>query len=134
MTPSSSPGAAELHTLADCRRISIDSLTLETSLGVHAFEKVKRRQVVIDAVLWVPLAQCTPSHDQLREVIDYEEFHDLIVDIVGDGHVHLVESLADRLADALAAHASVRAVHVRVAKMGVFDDCRSVSVDARRGV
>jgi dihydroneopterin aldolase len=119
---------------ADCRRISIDALTLQTSLGVYAFEKQQPRTVVIDVVLWIPLALCTPLADRLVEVVDYEDFHTLIVRIVGEGHVHLVESLADRLADALMAHVAVRAVHVRVAKMAVFADCRSISVDAQRGL
>jgi dihydroneopterin aldolase len=119
--------------LADCRRISIDGLTLQTSLGVYAFEKLNRRGVTIDAALWIPLALCTPQDDQLAEVVDYEEFYKLIIDIVGAGHVHLIESLVDRLADALMAHVAVRAVHVRVAKMAVFDNCRSISIDATRG-
>jgi dihydroneopterin aldolase len=120
--------------LQDCRRVSIDGLTLQTSLGVYASEKHAKRSVTIDAAMWIPLSRCSPRHDQLTEVVNYEDFHDMIVTIVNEGHVHLIESLADRLADALAAHDAVRAVHVRVAKLAVFADCRSISIDARRGV
>jgi dihydroneopterin aldolase len=127
-------GAASEARLAECRRVSIDGLTLETSLGVYAFEKAAKRTVVIDVELWIPLALSTPVQDHLAEVVNYEEFHDMIVHIVSEGHVHLIESLADRLADALMAHVAVSAVHVRVAKMGVFADCRSISIDARRGL
>ena len=133
MTPAHSSSATAAR-LGGCRRVSIDGLTLETSLGVYAFEKVAKRTVVIDVELWIPLALCTPLNDHLTEVVNYEDFHDMIVQIVTEGHVHLIESLADRLADSLVAHVAVSAVHVRVAKMGVFADCRSISIDARRGL
>ncbi|CAN5542157.1 hypothetical protein BH09PSE5_BH09PSE5_32220 [soil metagenome] len=120
--------------LEDCRRVSIDGLTLQTSLGVYSFEKQAKRTVTIDVQLWIPLVLCTPVHDQLVEVVNYEDFHNAIVSIVNEGHVHLIESLADRIADTLMAHVAVRAVHVRVAKMAVFADCRSISIDARRGI
>jgi 7,8-dihydroneopterin aldolase/epimerase/oxygenase len=134
MTPARSTSAiSNTDAISGCRRVSIDGLTLETSLGVYAFEKVAKRTVVIDVELWIPLALCTPVNDHLVEVVNYAEFHDMIVRIVSEGHVHLIESLADRLADALVAHVAVTAVHVRVAKMAVFADCRSISIDAQRG-
>ena len=52
--------------------------------------------------------------------------------VVGAGHVMLVETLAERLAEACLVDERVELVRIRVEKLDVFDDLASVGVEIER--
>jgi dihydroneopterin aldolase len=53
-------------------------------------------------------------------------------EMVLDQHLHLIETLADRIAELCLADARVVEVAVRVEKLDVFADCVSVGVEIAR--
>ncbi|HJO96838.1 MAG TPA: dihydroneopterin aldolase, partial [Rhodospirillales bacterium] len=52
--------------------------------------------------------------------------------IVGQGHVNLVETLAEKIAAACLKDKSIRSLRVRVEKLDVFADAASVGVEIER--
>jgi dihydroneopterin aldolase len=52
--------------------------------------------------------------------------------MVTAGHVQLVETLAERLAEACLADARIKVARVRVEKLDVFADAASVGVEVER--
>ena len=67
-------------------------------------------------------------------VMCYEELVADVRDMVGAGHVNLVETLAERIADLCLARTTVRCARVRVEKLDVFADAVSVGVEIERSV
>ena len=51
---------------------------------------------------------------------------------IGQGHIHLQETLVDDLANALLQHEQVRAVRVSTEKPDVYPDCEAVGVEVFR--
>jgi dihydroneopterin aldolase len=65
-------------------------------------------------------------------VVDYEKLAKGIRQIVASGHVRLVETLAERIAEACLADRRVHLARVRVEKLDVFPDAVSAGVEIER--
>ncbi|HEV3106252.1 MAG TPA: dihydroneopterin aldolase [Trinickia sp.] len=125
--------AALLHPrLADCRRLFLRNYEVYINIGVLDFEKRGEQRVVINIELFVPLAQSTPVKDKLSEVLDYDLMRATIARRVGQGHIHLQETLCDDVAAMMLEHPHVRAVCVSTEKPDVYPDCDAVGVEVFR--
>ena len=72
------------------------------------------------------------TQDRLAEVVCYEDVVVSIRKIVATGHINLVETLAELIADRCLEDPRVKKVKVRVEKMDVFADATSVGVEIER--
>ena len=115
--------------LADCRRLFLRNYEVMVNIGVHDFEKKGEQRVLVNVDLFIPLAESTPSHDQLDEVVDYDFMRDTIAKRMAQGHIHLQETLCDDVARMMLSHPKVRAVRVSTEKPDVYPDCDSVGVE-----
>jgi len=115
--------------LAHCRRLFLRDYEIDMSIGWHAFEKQAEQRVLLNIDVFVPLALSTPSRDHLSEVVDYDFIRSTIAARIGQGHIHLQETLVDDVACALLAHDAVLAVRVSSEKPDVYPDCRSVGIE-----
>jgi dihydroneopterin aldolase len=115
--------------LMDCRRLFLRDYEVWINIGVHDFEKKGEQRVLINVDLFVPLALSTPTHDSLDEVVDYDFIRRSIGERVARGHIHLQETLADDVLQAMLAHPRVRAARVSTEKPDVYPDCDAVGVE-----
>lgn len=115
--------------LSDCRRVFLRNFEVMSSIGVHDFEKRDQQRVLFNVELYVPLADSTPTDDELHEVVDYDFIRDTIVQRLSQGHTQLQETLCDEIARTLLAHPKVRAVQLSTQKPDVYPDCDSVGVE-----
>ena len=70
--------------------------------------------------------------DELARVVDYEKVAERVRGIVAAGHVRLVETLAERIAEACLADRRVHLARVRVEKLDIFADAASAGVEIER--
>lgn len=118
--------------LTDCRRLFLRNYEVLINIGVHEFEKKGEQRILINADIFIPLAESTPKADQLHEVVDYDFIRSTIARRMALGHIHLQETLCDDVAQAMLAHPKVRAVRVSTEKPDVYPDCDSVGVEVFR--
>jgi 7,8-dihydroneopterin aldolase/epimerase/oxygenase len=116
---------------ASMRHMFIRDLVLECLIGVHKHEQRKPQRIRINVDLAVREAGRTRS-DKLTDVVDYEEVADRIRAIVASGHVNLVETLAENIAEMCLADPRIAAVRVRVEKLDIFPDAAAVGVEIER--
>jgi dihydroneopterin aldolase len=113
------------------RRILVRDLVLEGSIGVHAHEHAAHQRIRIN--LDLEMAEPTrPIADDLAEVPCYDEIIGAVRRIVQAGHIRLVETLADRIAELCLADPRIRMARVGVEKLDVYDDVGSVGVIVER--
>jgi len=118
--------------LANCRRLFLRNYEVMSNIGAHDFEKKGEQRVLFNVELFIPLAQSTPTHDQLSEVVDYDFIRDTIETRVAQGHVQLQETLCDDIARTLLAHPKVKAVQISTQKPDVYPDCEAVGGEVRQ--
>ncbi len=111
------------------RRLFVRNFDLMANIGVHDFEKNGAQRIVVNIDVFVPLAETTPRHDKIGEVLDYDVIHATVRERVARGHINLQETLCDDLARVLLAHPLVHAVRVSTEKPDVYPDCDAVGVE-----
>jgi dihydroneopterin aldolase len=120
------------------RHVFIRDLVLAASIGVYPSEHAALQRVRINLDLAV-IEDAGPRHsrpavgrDDLARVVDYEAVANIARGCVAAGHVQLVETLAERIAEQILADPRIRSVHVRVEKLDVFADAASAGVEIER--
>jgi dihydroneopterin aldolase len=116
---------------ARMRHMFVRDLVLSCLIGVHKFEQRKPQRIRINVDVAVR-EEGKAQSDLLADVVDYEELTDKIRAMVASGHVNLVETLAERIADLCLAEPRVEAARVRVEKLDIFPDAVSVGVEIER--
>jgi dihydroneopterin aldolase len=118
------------------RHVFVRDLMLDARIGVHRHEKKKDQRIRVNldmAVREGPVHEGKPqSRDRLDQVVCYEKIVVAVRALVGDGHVNLVETLAERIAGLCLQDARVHSARVRVEKLDVFADVASVGVEIER--
>jgi len=104
--------------------ILLEGIQIPAALGVTAAERRMRRPVTLDLEAVRDLRAAGRS-DQIRQTIHYERIFEVIEDIAGNHEHRLVESLGERIAEAILAKFDVESVTVTVRKpkpiAGVLD-------------
>ncbi len=116
---------------AGMRKVFIRDLVVDARIGVHQHEKKGPQRVRINIDLAVPESQ-TLIQDRLSDVVCYEEITMAVREIVGTGHINLVETLAEKIAARCLSDNRVHSVRLRVEKLDVFTDASSVGIEIER--
>jgi dihydroneopterin aldolase len=116
------------------RVVFLHGLELMARLGIHPHEKAGPQRVRIGVELLVrdDSAPSGVGRDDFRRVVDYEALVKLARDVVAEGHILLVETLAERIALAALADARVERARVTVEKPEAFPDVDTVGVAIER--
>jgi dihydroneopterin aldolase len=119
------------------RHVFLRDMVLHASVGVHAFEHDAAQRIRVNVDLGVDddtgaLSRAAPGRDELSRVVDYEAVAEKIRAIVAAGHVRLLETLAERMAEACLADTRVQLARIRVEKLDIFADTASVGVEIER--
>lgn len=135
MVADPAPRRVEPHHIADAREairhVFVRDLVVDASIGVYSHEREAPQRVRVNVDLAVR-EQTAPIGDDLANVVSYEDVTKGVEEIVGRGHINLVETLADEIAELCLADPRVRSVRVRVEKLDVFPNAESVGVEIER--
>jgi dihydroneopterin aldolase len=96
-------------------RIDLTGLTAFGRHGVFGFERENGQDFTIDLRLSLSTRRAAES-DDVADTVHYGELAEQVVAIVAGEPVNLIETLAQRIADAVLADERVRAVDVTVHK------------------
>lgn len=113
------------------RHVFVRDLLLDAHIGVHRHEEDLAQPIRVNIDLTVAESG-TPIEDKLENVVDYEHVVNGIRAIVAEGHLRLVETLAERVAAFALEDARVHAVRVRIEKLKIIEDAASVGVEIER--
>lgn len=120
------------------RHVFIRDLVLAAAIGVHAHEQGSTQRIRLNIDLGVEddgaraLSRSGVGRDELSRVVDYGAVVEAARGVVASGHVALVETLAERIAEVCLVDPRVRIVRVRVEKLDVIPDAASVGVEIER--
>lgn len=110
--------------------VFIRGLLLEASIGILDHEHHERQPLVVDVELEVETGP--PVEGDLASVYDYRQPVEHARALVAAGHIELVETFAERLADLCLADSSVRTITVRVEKPEAIPGAEAAGVEIVR--
>ena len=112
-------------------RVFVRELILACSIGVHAHEHEAPQRVKIDLSMWVR-ENPAPIDDDIANVVSYEDVVSGIERLLGQGHIKLVETAAERIADLCLEDRRCAKVRVKVEKLDVYTNAAGVGVEIER--
>ncbi|HEX7944502.1 MAG TPA: dihydroneopterin aldolase [Phenylobacterium sp.] len=93
-------------------KVFVTGLKVQAEIGVYRHEIGRVQPLIVDVEVDVP----TDGSDRLAETVNYETILQAAQAVAAEGHLHLVETFAHRLAERCLADARVTRARVRVEK------------------
>jgi D-erythro-7,8-dihydroneopterin triphosphate epimerase len=112
-------------------RVLISDLVARCIIGVNDHERQEKQDVVINLTVYADLSDAARS-DRIEDAVDYRELRTRVVDMVEASKYHLLEALAQAIADVCLEQPRVQKVIVRVDKPGALHLARSVAIEIDR--
>lgn len=114
------------------RRIILEQLTVQASIGILDHELAARQPLILHAEFDTLIAD-TESDNDIDTVLDYRQLRNALIEECTQHHINLLETLVDHiLARILRDFPSVQHVKIRVSKPLAFEDCAAVSIEQAR--
>ena len=112
--------------------VKIRRLIIDMFIGVHEHERHSRQRVAIDVELEMGYPADGFSKGIYKNVGCYETLVGKIKNLSKKGHVVLVETFADQIADIALDDRRVITASVTVEKLDVFSDCDAVGTTIKK--
>jgi dihydroneopterin aldolase len=137
MEPSTMANATLANARNGLRHVFLRNLMLQANIGIYAHEHTGPQRVRVNVDLAVVDEGASQpgapvGRDELSRVVNYELVANAVREIIANGHVKLVETLAERVAEACLSDPRIRTVRVRVEKLDILPDAESVGVEVER--
>ncbi len=113
------------------RKVFVRDLELSAFIGVYDSEQGAPQPVTINLEIDV-MEPSDPIGDRLEDVVCYNKLTQGIKAIIDEGHIKLVETLAERVADLALSHTMVETVTVRVEKPNAIPEAAAAGVEILR--
>lgn len=126
------PGPARFADAArSIRHVFIRDLALDAQIGVHGHEQGRTQPILINVDLAVA-EEGERTGDRLEDVVCYAALAGKIRAIVARGHVKLVETLAEHVAQACLEDRRVLSARIRIEKPEALNDAASAGIEIER--
>ncbi len=113
------------------RHVFVNRYRMEASIGIHPHERAAPQDILIS--LDAAVAEGAPENiADVADIVCYENMIDQVRDIIQRGHVDLVETLAETIADTLLADTRIRQLRVQIEKPDAIDAAESVGIAIER--
>ncbi|MGC8476879.1 MAG: dihydroneopterin aldolase [Acetobacteraceae bacterium] len=123
--------SSPLRTPTGLRQVLIRDFVLPARIGAYPHERNAPQRIRINLILCV-YEEAEPIDDDLDRVVCYDRIIQGIRGIIQEGHVNLVETLAERIAEFCLADVRVHSLRVRVEKLDIYTDVAGVGVEIER--
>lgn len=119
-----------LKAAARLDRIFVRDLVVECQIGAYEEEKGVKQRVRFSVEMSI-LPSRRRNQDDVSSAVNYDLIVDAIRSATGTGHVHLVETLAERIAAKCLSHRRAVGVKIRIEKLDRLEGA-SVGVEIER--
>ncbi len=117
---------------AQVRHVFVRDLECQALIGIYEQEKLKPQRIIVNIDLSVRESD-GPMSDEISHVVSYEIIAKKVESILDEGHINLVETLCEKIAQSCLKDKRVLAARVRVEKPDIIPNARSVGVEIERG-
>jgi dihydroneopterin aldolase len=121
----------ELFSGEDHIVVSLDDVCVNINCGLHPWERHPERptRLMVSVRLYAPLVT---RRAEDAPIINYDLVRSRILALEGEGHIDLLESVADRIVDACFGDERVVACKISIRKPDIYNESRGAGIDLFR--
>ena len=113
------------------RKVLIKDLVLNMFVGIHNFEKKKKKRVKFNLVININ-QNLVPNDKDLKSIVNYEQVIKVINKIIARKHYPLLETLAEKICDKLFENMRIKKILLRIEKLDVIKNTTSVGIELEK--
>ena len=110
------------------RKVLITDLTLQMSIGIHDFEKIKKQEVKFNISIDVS-PSLTPIENKLKSIVNYETVIKDITKLTKNKHYELLENLAEDIFFELFKNTNIQKIKLKIEKTQIIKNTSSVGIE-----
>ncbi len=111
--------------------VYLHDLEIECIIGIFEWERRIKQTVVLDLDMAADVRRAAAS-DRIEDTLDYKAVAKRLIEFVGASQFHLVETLAEKVAEIVLAEFRIPWIRVRVNKRGAIRNAAEVGVMIER--
>ena len=108
-----------LKKTAPANLLFVKDMIVDMEIGAYDDERGRTQKVRINVTAETSIWP-DASHDNLNETVSYDTIVNHIFKVTRSGHIHLVETVAEKIADSCLSEQVIGKVTVRVEKMEIY--------------
>ena len=111
--------------------IFINGLVIETTIGVHAWEKQLKQKITLDLELHHDFNQAAKS-DSINDTLDYSAIAKRVTAFAAEQKCHLLETLGNKIAQLLKKEFNAPHFRLKITKPGALRGAKEVGIIIER--
>lgn len=112
------------------RHVFVNRLAVEASIGIYPHERERKQTIWVS--LDAAVAETEAGPEAIGDVVCYDGMRRQVEALLAEGHVDLVETLAENIADRLLHDRRIRQLRVQVEKPDAIEAAESVGIAIER--
>ena len=107
--------------------IFIKGLVLKAYIGIYSDEKINKQRIRLNISISAK-DNIKKENNDISQFVSYEDVINKIKKVLSLGHIPLLETMADKIADECLKNKKISLIKIRIEKLDIFKDAESVGI------
>ena len=107
--------------------IFIKGLVLKAYIGIYSDEKINKQRIRFNVSISAK-DNIKKENNDISQFVSYEDVINKIKKVLSLGHIPLLETMADKIADECLKNKKISLIKIRIEKLDIFKDAESVGI------
>ena len=107
--------------------IFIKGLVLKAYIGIYSDEKINKQRIRFNVSISAK-DNIKKENNDISQFVSYEDIINKIKKVLSLGHILLLETMADKIADECLKNKKISLIKIRIEKLDIFKDAESVGI------
>ena len=110
------------------KKILIEDLILNISVGIHSFEKLRKQRVKFN----IEITTDANLRADIKSIVNYESVINIIKKLTEKKHFELLEELAEEIFDEIFKNKKIKKIKLKIDKLDIIKETKSVGIEVTK--
>ena len=110
------------------KKILIEDLILNISVGIHSFEKLKRQRVKFN----IEITTDANLKADIKSIVNYESVINIVKRLTEKKHYELLEELSEEVFDEIFKNKKIKKIRLKIDKLDIIKESKSVGIEVTK--
>ena len=111
--------------------IFIKGLVLKAYIGIYSDEKINKQRIRFNISISAK-DNIKKENNDISKFVSYEDIINKIKKVLSHGHIPLLETMADKIADECLKNKKISLIKIKIEKLDIFKNAESVGIKVIR--